>query len=85
VGARVPRPHPLAWDFNNRSQLAVCTSTPEFERDAYSLRATTTSPSFHDAGVPDCILRTAETERGESAPSAVVTVDERLILDRPTA
>lgn len=53
--------------------------------ESYRLRATTTSNSFHDEGLPHLqYYVTAEDLDGfESGPSNVVTVDERLALERP--
>ena len=77
----------LQWDFSDDANLAVWNvysrgSTSE----AYRLRAATTSNSFHDEGVPHLqYYVTAEDLSGrESAPSNVVTVDERLALEKPT-
>ncbi len=54
--------------------------------ESYRLRATTTSSSFHDEGLPHLqYYVTAEDLDGfESGPSNAVTVDERLALERPT-
>jgi hypothetical protein len=77
----------LHWDFSNEADLAVWNvysrgSTAE----SYRLRGSTTSNSFHDAGVPHLqYYVTAEDLNGrESGPSSVVTVDERLALEKPT-
>jgi hypothetical protein len=76
----------LQWDFSNDANLAVWNiysrgSTSE----AYRLRASTTSNSFHDEGIPHLhYYVTAEDIDGrESGPSNVVTVDERLALEKP--
>ena len=55
--------------------------------DAFSYRGATTSPSFHDAGAPNLqyYVVTADDQGQESAPSAVITVDERLALQRPSS
>ncbi len=77
----------LTWDFDNDPNLA---SWNVYSRgstsESYRLRGTTTSNSFHDAGVPHLqYFVTAEDLDGdESASSNVVTVDERLALDKPT-
>ncbi|HET7042289.1 MAG TPA: hypothetical protein VFI13_09725, partial [Gemmatimonadales bacterium] len=54
--------------------------------DGFAYRGATTSPSFHDAGVPylQYYVVSADDQGNESAASAVVTVDERLALERPT-
>lgn len=77
----------LHWDVSNEANLAVWNvysrgSTGE----PYRLRGSTTSNSFHDAGAPHLqYYVTAEDLNGrESAPSTVVTVDERLALEKPT-
>lgn len=50
----------------------------------YDLRGETTSPTFHDAGMPDLdYYVTAVGNGGESAPSEVVRIDERLRLSSP--
>lgn len=76
----------LSWDPDNNPSLAAFniysrrgTSGP------WSLRATTTSSSFHDTGVPDLQYYVAaeDIDGFESAPSAIVTIDERLTLDAP--
>lgn len=53
--------------------------------EGFAFRGSTTSPSFHDAGAPflQYYVVTADQDGFESAPSAVVTVDERLALARP--
>lgn len=77
----------LTWDFDNNPDLA---SWHVYSRgstgEAYRLRATTTSNSFHDEGLPHLqYYVTAEDIDGvETAPSNVVTVDERLALEAPT-
>ena len=52
---------------------------------SFGYRGSTTSPSFHDAGAPflQYYVVTADDLGYESDPSAVITVDERLALDRP--
>jgi len=53
--------------------------------DAWGLRGTTTSPTFHDSGVPDLdyYVTAVNTDGGESDPSDYVEVDERLRLEAP--
>jgi len=55
--------------------------------DPYALRGTTTSPTFHDDGVPHLqyYVTAVDVNGGESAPSAPITVDERLTLPAPLA
>lgn len=54
---------------------------------SFSYRGSTTSPSFHDAGVPflQYYVVTADDQGYESDPSAIVTVDERLALASPAS
>ncbi len=78
----------LTWDFSNDPNLSAWNVYSRSSTGgAYSLRATTTSPSFHDSGVPDLqyYVTAQDINGGESSPSGVVTVDERLQLDRPAA
>jgi len=77
----------LHWDFDSDPNLAVWhVYSRGATTDSYRLRGSTTSNSFHDEGVPHLqYYVTAEDINGvESAPSAVVTVDERLALQKPT-
>jgi hypothetical protein len=76
----------LSWD---------AVSDPELESyrvysrptagDAYAFRGTTTSTTFHDAGIPHLqyYVTTVSTSGGESDPSNAITVDERLALSAP--
>ena len=52
---------------------------------AFNFRAETTSPTFHDAGVPDLqyFVTAVDVNGTESAGSNVVTVDSRLTLEAP--
>lgn len=77
----------LQWDFDNDANLSVWNvysrgSTSE----SYRLRGSTTSNSFHDEGVPHLqyYVTVEDLDGFESAPSNVVTVDERLALEQPT-
>jgi hypothetical protein len=77
----------LRWDFDDDPNLAVWhVYSRGSTSGSYRLRGSTTSNSFHDQGIPHLqYYVTAEDVDGvESAPSAVVTVDERLALDNPT-
>jgi len=76
----------LHWDYDDDPDLTAWhvysrASTSE----SYRLRATTTSNSFHDEGIPHLqYYVTAEDLHGaETGPSNVVTVDERLALEKP--
>ncbi len=77
----------LRWDYDNDADLA---SWHVYSRgstsESYRLRGTTTSNSFHDVGIPHLqYYVTAEDLDGyETSPSNVITVDERLALDKPT-
>ena len=76
----------LRWDFDNDPDLAVWhIYSRGSTSDAYVLRGSTTSNSFHDEGIPHLqYFVTAEDYNGyESSGGNVVTVDERLALDRP--
>jgi hypothetical protein len=76
----------LQWDYDDDPDL---TAWHVYSRgsttDSYRLRATTTSNSFHDEGIPHLqYYVTAEDLHGaETGPSNVVTVDERLALQKP--
>lgn len=78
----------LRWDFSDDAALRVwhvySRATPA---EAYRLRGSTTSNTFHDVGVPHLqYYVTAEDLSGaESGPSNVVTVEERVALPRPSA
>jgi hypothetical protein len=54
---------------------------------AFGLRGITTSNTFHDNGVPhlEYFVVAADLDGLEGVPSASVTVDERLALQRPSA
>ena len=54
--------------------------------DAFGLRGTTTSPSFHDDGQPhlEYYVTSANADGDESGPSASVFIDERLRLPAPS-
>ena len=57
----------------------------QVEGGVWHLRGTTSSTSFHDRGQPELQYHVTAVGSGsaESDPSGVVTVDERLALDRP--
>ncbi|MGB7211222.1 MAG: hypothetical protein WBC97_01220 [Gemmatimonadales bacterium] len=76
----------LSWDFDTSSYLAVWNVYSRRDTTAgFFLRAQTTSPTFHDAGVPDVqyLVTAVDVNGNESASSPVVTVDERLQLVAP--
>ncbi len=76
----------LTWDFDNDPDLA---SWNVYSRgsttESYRLRGTTTSNSFHDAGIPHLqyYVTAQDIDGNETASSNVVTVDERLALQKP--
>lgn len=78
----------LRWDFDSDPALAVWhVYSRAGTSDAYHLRGSTTSNTFHDNGIPHLqYYVTAEDDGGnESDPSNVITVDERLALNAPTS
>jgi hypothetical protein len=78
----------LRWDLDSDPDLAVWNIYSRSSTDgSYRLRGSTTSNSFHDRGVPDLqyYVTAEDVNGGETPPSNVVTVDERLALARPTS
>ncbi|HET7025121.1 MAG TPA: hypothetical protein VFI39_07965 [Gemmatimonadales bacterium] len=76
----------LRWDFDTSSALAVWNVYSRRDTTAgFFLRAETTSPTFHDAGIPDVqyLVTAVDVNGNESSASPVVTVDERLQLVAP--
>jgi hypothetical protein len=78
----------LRWDDTHSPSLSVwhvysrgATSEP------YLLRGSTTSSTFHDNGVPHLqyYVTAEDVSGGESAPSNVVTIDQRLALQNPSS
>lgn len=77
----------LHWDFDDDNDLAVWhVYSRGSTSESYRLRASTTSNSFHDEGIPHLqYYVTAEDLDGfETSPSNVIEVDERLALQKPT-
>src|SRR5881409_345795 len=78
----------LAWDDVQSSDLA---SYRVYSRGSTSgsflLRGETSSNTFHDNGVPHLqyYVTAADVNGGESDPSNVITVDERLQLPQPAS
>ncbi len=68
-------PDLAVWHVYSRASSAV----------EFGLRGTTTSPSFHDVGIPhlEYYVTAEDIDGGESAPSPIVVVDERLALGAP--
>lgn len=76
----------LSWDPVSNAGLAVYRVYSRGQDGAaYDLRGETTSPTFHDAGVPDLDYYVVGVDRegNEGAPSEAVRVDERLRLAKP--
>lgn len=76
----------LSWDAVQNPDLQVYRVYSRAQDGAtYDLRGSTTSATFHDAGVPDLdyYVTAVDSRGGESAPSDAVRVDERLRLDKP--
>lgn len=83
-----PRGVILRWDAVNDANLAVYNVYSRASAGAaFALRGSTTSPSFHDDGVPHLeYYVTAESYNGaESEGSFSVIVDERLRLEWPAS
>ncbi len=77
----------LRWDAVNDPALeAYQVFSRASTSDGYSLRGTTTSTTFHDNGIPhlEYYVTALSTTGGESSPSNVITVDERLALSAPS-
>jgi hypothetical protein len=68
-------PNVNAWNIYSRTGTS----------GSFGLRATTTSNTFHDRGVPEAqyYVTAVDVNGFESAPSQTVTIDERLTLDAP--
>ena len=76
----------LSWDPVTNASLAVYRVYSRGQDGAaYDLRGETTSPTFHDNGVPDLdyYVVGVDLEGNEGAPSEAVRVDERLRLETP--
>lgn len=78
----------LRWDdlFDDRVAAYVVYSR-QSTSDRWHRRAETTSPTFHDAGIPalQYQVRSRNDDDVESAPSNTVTIDSRLRMPAPTA
>lgn len=76
----------LGWDFDNDPSLTIWHVYSRGSlAEAYRLRGSTTSNSFHDGGLPHLqyYVTAEDVDGAETPPSNVITVDERLALDRP--
>lgn len=73
----------LLWDEVPDPDLRVYRVYSSPDDAVYSLRGETTSNTFHDNGIPDLYYYVVAVDKNgdESAPSNVVTIDERLRLD----
>lgn len=77
----------LSWDDTGDPNLAEFrVYSRGSSSGTFGLRGATTSNTFHDNGVPHLQYYVVAVDLSgvESAPSAVVTVDERLALARPS-
>lgn len=77
----------LHWDDDGSPDLAVWhVYSRGASSESFRLRGSTTSNSFHDQGIPhlEYYVTAEDVDGGESSPSNVVTVDERLALEKPT-
>ncbi len=77
----------LRWTASTDGNVASYNVYSRASQNAsFGLRGTTTSPSFHDDGVPhlEYYVTAVSTDNGESDPSASIVVDERLRLPKPT-
>lgn len=76
----------LTWPDDGNPNLAVWNVYSRGSTNAtFGLRGSTTSNSFHDNGVPDLqyYVTAVDLDGFESAPSPMVTIDERLALPAP--
>ena len=76
----------LSWDPVTNARLAVYRVYSRGQDGApFDLRGETTSPTFHDSGVPDLdyYVVGVDSRGDEGAPSETVRVDERLRLEQP--
>ncbi len=83
---RAPAGIILSWDPVQDARLSAYRVYSRGQATgAFGLRGETTSPSFHDAGVPDLEYYVTAVGTGgeESPPSQSVRVDERLRLPAP--
>jgi hypothetical protein len=76
----------LRWDPVNDANLeSYRVYSRATQSDAWGLRGSTSSPSFHDDGIPhlEYYVTSVSHDGGESDPSQAVLVDERLRLPAP--
>ena len=77
----------LAWDDVADANVSAYVIYSRYSStDSWHRRAETTSPTFHDAGIPALQYQVVTRDEGgsESAPSNTVTIDSRLRLPSPT-
>lgn len=77
----------LHWDYDDDEDLAVWhVYSRGSTSESYRLRSSTTSNSFHDEGIPHLqyYVTAEDLDGSETSPSNVITVDERLALEKPT-
>lgn len=76
----------LRWDDNPNATSFRVYSRPS-ATGTYSFRAETSSPSFHERGIPQLqyYVTALDVDGLESDASNVVTVDERLTLSKPSS
>lgn len=78
----------LEWDLvDDPAVVAFNVYSRSSSSESWGLRGTTTSPSFHDYGVPELeyYVTSMDVDGFESAPSSAVRIDERLTLPRVTS
>ncbi len=75
----------LSWDIPSSGRANAFNVYARSSGSNWVLRATTTSPTFHDAGVPESqyYVATRDANGGEIAQSNVVTVDLQSRLPAP--
>src|SRR5689334_14208473 len=77
----------LRWDNTSDPNVATWHVYARDMGGDFSYRGSTTSPSFHDSGVPfyQYYVVSADVSGAESGASETITVDERLALARPSS
>jgi len=77
----------LTWEIPRSGRANAFNIYGRLNGGAWQLRATTTSPTFHDAGLPDdqYYVATRDENGGELGNSNIVTIDRRAALPAPKA
>ena len=77
----------LMWEIPRSGRASAFNVYGRANGGAWQLRATTTSPTFHDAGVPDdqYYVATCDENGEELGNSNTVTIDRRAALPAPQA